>query len=279
MSARRPHRPLESGALPAPPEPQPVAAAFSGTGSSSGPCYLSAGLVVLPLGFILWHLITRGAPGLSIEFFTRMPTPVREPGGGMANAIVGTLMLGEPRRRDRGSGRSRGRDLPRGVRKREVCRHVVRYTAELLSGVPSIVVGVAAYGLVVEPMGNFSALAGGGARDPHAPDRDPLHRGDDPARAPVVPAWRALALGLRWKVIQQVVLPAARSGIITASMLAVARAAVNRAWLLFTALGNRFWSTSLVEPIASLPIYIFDYARSYEDWNRQAGRPWCSSSS
>jgi phosphate transport system permease protein len=236
-----------------------------------GACYLSAALVVLPLGFILWHLITRGASGLSVEFFTRMPTPVGEPGGGMANAIVGTLIL---------VGLGAALAVPVGIGAgiylaefgRGKFAGMVRYTAELLSGVPSIVVGVAAYGLVVVPMGNFSALAGGVALAILM--LPTVIRSTEEMIRLVPQSYRhgALALGApRWKVIQQVVLPAARSGIITASMLAVARAAGETAPLLFTALGNRFWSTSLVEPIASLPIYIYDYARApYEDWNRQA---------
>ena len=202
-----------------------------------GVCYLSAALVVLPLGLILWHLLAKGLSGLSIAFFTRMPTPVGEAGGGMANAIVGTLMV---------VGTGAIIAVPVGIAAglylaefgRNRFAGLVRYTADLLSGVPSIVVGVAAYGLVVVPMGRFSALALG---------------------AP------------RWKVIQQVVLPAARAGIVTASMLAVARAAGETAPLLFTALGNRFWSVKLDQPIATLPVFIFDYARApYDDWNRQA---------
>ena len=125
-----------------------------------GACYLSAALVVLPLGLILWHLITLGASGLSIEFFTHMPKPVGEAGGGMANAIVGTLIL---------VGLGALIAVPIGIAAgiylaeygRSKFAGMVRYTAELLSGVPSIVVGVAAYGLVVVPMGHFSALAGG----------------------------------------------------------------------------------------------------------------------
>jgi phosphate transport system permease protein len=236
-----------------------------------GACYVSAALVVLPLGLILWHLITLGASGLSVEFFTHMPRPVGEAGGGMANAIVGTLIL---------VGLGAAIAVPVGIAAgiylaeygRGKFAGLVRYTAELLSGVPSIVVGVAAYGLVVVPMGNFSALAGGVALAILM--LPTVIRSTEEMIRLVPQSYRhgAMALGApRWKVIQQVVLPAARSGIITASMLAVARAAGETAPLLFTALGNRFWSTSLVEPIASLPIYIFDYARApYDEWNRQA---------
>ena len=236
-----------------------------------GACYLSAALVVLPLGLILWHLIARGAAGLSIEFFTHMPKPVGEAGGGMANAIVGTLIV---------VGLGAALALPMGIAAgiylaeygRGRFAGLVRYTTELLSGVPSIVVGVAAYGLVVVPMGGFSALAGAVALAILM--LPTIIRSTEEMIRLVPQSYRhgAMALGApRWKVIQQVVLPAARGGIITASMLAVARAAGETAPLLFTALGNRFWSTSLVDPIATLPIFIYDYARApYDDWNQQA---------
>ena len=236
-----------------------------------GACYLAAALVVLPLGLILWHLIARGAAGLSIEFFTHMPKPVGEAGGGMANAIVGTLIV---------VGLGAALALPMGIAAgiylaeygRGRFAGLVRYTTELLSGVPSIVVGVAAYGLVVVPMGGFSALAGAVALAILM--LPTIIRSTEEMIRLVPQSYRhgATALGApRWKVIQQVVLPAARGGIITASMLAVARAAGETAPLLFTALGNRFWSTSLVDPIATLPIFIYDYARApYDDWNQQA---------
>jgi phosphate transport system permease protein len=236
-----------------------------------GACYLAAGLVVLPLGLILWHLITLGASGLSIEFFTHMPKPVGESGGGMANAIVGTLIVV-----GLGAAFAVPVGIATGIYLAEYGRGrfagLVRYTSDLLSGVPSIVVGVAAYGLVVIPMGNFSALAGGVALAILM--LPTIIRSTEEMIRLVPQSYRhgALALGApRWKVIQQVVLPAARSGIITATMLAVARAAGETAPLLFTALGHRYWSTSLVEPIATLPVYIYDYARApYDEWNRQA---------
>ena len=236
-----------------------------------GVCYLSAALVVLPLGLIVWHLLSKGISKLSIGFFTRMPTPVGEAGGGMANAIVGTLIVV-------GTGAIIAVPLgiAAGVYLAEFGRNrfagLVRYTTDLLSGVPSIVVGVAAYGLVVVPMGRFSGLAGGVAL---AILMLPTIIRSTEEMVHLVPqSYRhaALALGApRWKVIQQVVLPAARAGIVTAGMLAVARAAGETAPLLFTALGNRFWSVKLDQPIATLPVFIFDYARApYDDWNRQA---------
>ena len=234
-------------------------------------CYLAAGLGILPLALILWHLIAKGLPALSLSFFPDMPKPVGEAGGGMANAIVGTLIL---------VGLGALFALPIGVAAgvylaefgRGRFSATVRYTVDLLAGVPSIVVGVAAYGLVVIPMGGFSALAGGVALGILM--LPTIIRSTEEVIRLVPQSYReaALALGApRWKVTQQVVIPAARAGIVTASMLAVARAAGETAPLLFTALGNRFWSTSLVKPIASLPVMVFDYARApYDDWNRQA---------
>lgn len=234
-------------------------------------CYLSAALVILPLGLILAHLIGKGMSGLNLAFFTQMPKPVGEAGGGMANAIVGTLII---------VGVGALFAIPLGVAAgvylaefgRNKFAGIVRYTTDLLSGVPSIVVGVAAYGLVVIPMGRFSALAGGVALAILM--LPTIIRSTEEMVRLVPQSYRhaALALGApRWKVTQQVVLPAARAGILTASMLAVARAAGETAPLLFTALGNRFWSLKLDQPMATLPVFIFDYARApYDDWNRQA---------
>jgi phosphate transport system permease protein len=234
-------------------------------------CYGAAALVVLPLGLIVWHLIAKGLPALSLAFFVDLPKPVGEPGGGMANAIVGTLILVSL-----GALFALPVGIGAGVYLAEFGRGrfstLVRYTTDLLGGVPSIVVGVAAYGLVVIPMGGFSALAGGVALSILM--LPTIIRSTEEMVRLVPQSYReaALALGApRWKVTQQVVIPAARAGIVTASMLAVARAAGETAPLLFTALGNRFWSTSLDKPIASLPVMVFDYARApYDDWNRQA---------
>ena len=234
-------------------------------------CYAAGALVILPLALIVWHLVAKGLPALSWTFFTSMPKPVGELGGGMANAIVGTLIV---------VGLGALFALPVGVGAgvylaefgRGRFAATVRYTVDLLAGVPSIVVGVVAYGLVVVPMGGFSALAGGVALAILM--LPTIIRSSEEVVRLVPQSYReaALALGApRWKVTQQVVIPAARAGIVTASMLAIARAAGETAPLLFTALGNRFWSTSLTKPIASLPIMIFDYARApYDDWNRQA---------
>ena len=234
-------------------------------------CYLAGALVVLPLALIVWHLLAKGLPALRPSFFFELPKPVGEVGGGMANAIVGTLIL---------VGLGALFAVPIGVGAgvylseygRGRFAALVRYTTDLLGGVPSIVIGVAAYGLVVIPMGGFSALAGGVALGILM--LPTIIRSTEEVVRLVPQSYReaALALGApRWKVIQQVVIPAAGAGIVTASMLAVARAAGETAPLLFTALGNRFWSTALDKPIASLPVFVFDYARApYDDWNRQA---------
>jgi phosphate transport system permease protein len=236
-----------------------------------GACYAAAVAVLLPLASIIWELLARGLPGFKPSFFLHMPTPVGEPGGGMANAIVGTLIL---------VGLGAAFAVPVGVGAGVYLAEygkgrfaaLVRYTADVLSGVPSIVVGVAAYGLVVLTMGRFSALAGGVALGILMLPL--IIRSTEEVVRLVPDSYRhaALALGApRWKVTQSVVLPAARAGIATACMLAVARAAGETAPLLFTALGNRFWSVALDKPIASLPVFIFDYARApYDDWNRQA---------
>jgi len=234
-------------------------------------CYAAAALVVTPLLFIMGHLLGKGLSGVNLDFFTRMPKPVGELGGGMANAIVGTILI---------VGAAAALALPIGIAAgvylaeygRGRFAALVRYTTDVLSGIPSIVVGVAAYGLVVVPMGRFSGLAGSVALSILM--LPTIIRSTEEMVRLVPRSYReaALALGApRWKTIQQVVIPAARPGIMTASMLAVARAAGETAPLLFTALGNRFWSLKLDEPMATLPVFIFDYARApYDDWNRQA---------
>jgi phosphate transport system permease protein len=235
-----------------------------------GSCVLAAAVILLPLALIVWHLLVKGLPAFGPAFFLHMPKPVGEPGGGMANAIVGTLILVAL-----GALVAVPVGVGAGVYLAEYGGRMaaaVRYTADLLAGVPSIVIGVAAYGLVVVPMGRFSALAGGVALGILM--LPTIVRSTEEVVRLVPQSYRhaALALGApRWRVLASVVVPAAWSGIVTAIMLAVARAAGETAPLLFTALGNRFWSLSLDQPMASLPVFIFDYARApYDDWNRQA---------
>lgn len=236
-----------------------------------GACVLAAAIVILPLGLLVTHLLVHGLPALTPGFFVHLPKPVGEPGGGMANAIVGTLIM---------VGLGAAIAVPVGVGAGVFLAEfgegrfasVVRYGVDVLGGVPSIVIGVAAYALIVVPMGRFSALAGGVALAILM--LPTIVRATEEVVRLVPQSYRTAALALgapRWRVVQQVVLPAARRGIATAAMLAIARASGETAPLLFTALGNRFWSTSLDRPIASLPVMIFDYARSpYTDWNAQA---------
>jgi phosphate transport system permease protein len=234
-------------------------------------CVLAAAIVLLPLAVIITQLLAKGLPALNLAFFTHLPKPVGEPGGGMANAIFGTFVL---------VGLASMMAVPVGVGTGVWLSEygngrlgsLVRYTADVMSGIPSIVVGVAAYGLVVVPMGRFSAIAGGVALALLM--LPTIIRSTEEVVRLVPRSYReaALALGApQWRATQQVVLPAARAGIVTACLLALARASGETAPLLFTALGNRFWSTRLDQPIASLPVYIYEYAKApYDDWNHQA---------
>ncbi len=228
-------------------------------------------IVVIPLFLVTIYTFSHGIGALNLSFFIEMPKPVGEAGGGMANAIVGTLILlgigcvlGLPVGLLAGIYLAEYGDNPFG--------HVVRFMADVLSGVPSIVIGVVAYILVVLPMKHFSALAGGVALGLLMIPT--VTRTTEEMIRLVPHSYReaALALGVeRWKASLRIVLPAAMKGITTGILLALARAAGETAPLLFTSLGNRFWSTSLMQPIASLTVFIFDYAKApFEDWNRQA---------
>lgn len=234
-------------------------------------CYVSAIIALLPLLMIFVYTVSKGAGHLDIDFFIRMPKPVGETGGGMANAIMGTLILV-------GTGSALG--LPLGVMTAVYLAEFgdnkfgsfIRFMTDVLSGVPSIVAGVVAYGLVVVPMKHFSALAGGVAM---AILMIPTVTRTTEEMIRLVPhAYReaSLALGIpQWKTSIQIVLRTAFRGIITGILLAIARVAGETAPLLFTALGNRFWSVSLVQPIGSLTVFIYDYAKApFEDWNNQA---------
>ena len=237
----------------------------------SGAAALAAGLVILPLLLIFGFLVHQGASALNVDFFTHLPKPVGEPGGGMANAIVGSLIL---------VGLAAVIGLPVGIlggvylaesRDRRL-PWITRFLADVLNGVPSIVIGIFAYGVVVMPMRGFSALAGGFAL---AVIMLPIVIRTSEELVRLVPASlreAALALGIpEWKVLLRVVLPTARAGIITGVMVAIARVAGETAPLLFTAFGNRFWHQGLDEPIAALPLQVFAYAISpFDDWHRQA---------
>jgi phosphate transport system permease protein len=232
---------------------------------------VAAGVVVLPLVLIFAFLLYQGGSALDLAFFTHLPKPVGEPGGGMANAIVGSLIL---------MALASGAGVPVGIlagvylaesRDRRL-PWVVRFLADVLNGVPSIVIGIFAYTLFVRPMRSFSALAGGVAL---GVIMIPIVLRTTEELVRLVPASlreAALALGIpEWKVILRVVLPTARAGIVTGVMVSVARIAGETAPLLFTAFGNRFWHQGLDQPIAALPLQIFAYAIApYEDWHRQA---------
>lgn len=228
---------------------------------------LAALITTLPLLFILFHLVREGASSLSPDFFTEMPKPVGE-GGGMANAIVGTLIIiaiacaiGLP------IGIGAGLYLAdfRGSR----LATVVRFLADVLNGLPSIVLGIFAWQFLVRPLGHFSALAGGVAL---AAMMIPMVTRTTEEMVYLVPtALReaALALGYsRARTALTVVLRTATAGIVTGVLVAVARIAGETAPLLFTAFGNNFWSVRLDEPIAALPLQIFQYAISpYDEWH------------
>jgi phosphate transport system permease protein len=231
----------------------------------------AAGLVVLPLLLIFAFLLWQGASAVNVDFFTHLPKPVGEVGGGMANAIVGTLILlllaailGLP------IGILGGLYLAESSDRR--LPWVARFLADVLNGVPSIVVGIFAYTVIVLPMRRFSALAGGFAL---AVIMLPIVVRTSEELVRLVPASlreAGLALGIpQWKVLLRVVLATARAGIITGVMVAIARVAGETAPLLFTAFGNRFWHQGLDQPIAALPLQIFAYAIApYDDWHRQA---------
>ena len=236
--------------------------------SLTGACTL---LTVSVLFFILGYLVWHGGKDVNWNFFVKLPAPVGESGGGMANAIVGSakllllaMLVGVPVGVFTGiylaefGGRTFG--------------FLVRYTADLLNGVPSIVIGIFAYAVVVVPMHHFSALAGGFALGVMMIPITVRSTEEFLRAVPNQLREAALALGAsKWKAILTVVLPAASAGILTGIMLALARVAGETAPLLFTAFGNRFWSSGWNEPIASLPVMIYNYALgAYADWHEQA---------
>lgn len=233
--------------------------------------YITAILATLPLIFILFHLAKQGASAISWSFFTEMPKPVGEAGGGMANAITGTLIL---------IGIACAVGLPIGIgaglylseHKGGKLAVVVRFLADVLNGLPSIVVGIFAWELFVAPFGHFSALAGGLALSVMIV---PLVTRTTEEMLRLVPTTlreAALALGYtNLRTALTVTLRTALPGIVTGVLVAVARIAGETAPLLFTAFGNQFWSTSLREPIAALPLQIFTYAISpYDEWHAHA---------
>jgi phosphate transport system permease protein len=234
-------------------------------------CGAAVLLALVPLAFVLFYVVTRGVVALNLDFFTHMPQPVGESGGGMANAIVGSLIV---------TGLGALFAIPIGVLSGVYASEYagtrfasgVRFAADTLNGEPSIVIGVFVYGVAVLPFRQFSALAGGLALGIMM---IPLIMRTTEELLLLVPSTLregALALGAtRARAVFTVVLPAALPGIITGILLALARIAGETAPLLFTSLNNRFWSTDVTQPIATLTVQVFAYAIApYEDWHRQA---------
>lgn len=229
-------------------------------------------LVVAPLIAIFFYLVYKGASSLNFAFFTQIPKPEGEVGGGMANAIVGSAVvlaiasvIGIP------IGIGGGIYLAEYGRGTKLA-NAVRFTADVLNGVPSIVIGIAAYALVVVPMHHFSALAGGVALGIMMIPT--VTRSSEEMLLMVPHAIREAALGLgvpSWRSVLAITLKTASPGVVTGCMLAFARVAGETAPLLFTALGNQFWSVSLNREIAALPLQIYIYAISpYDDQHRLA---------
>jgi phosphate transport system permease protein len=232
---------------------------------------LSAVLVLAPLFLILVFLMRTGLGAINLEFFTELPGPVGQPGGGMANAIVGTLYL---------LGIAAAVGIPPGVLGGVFLAEypntrlatLARFTADVMAGTPSIVMGLFAYLLIVLPLRQFSALAGGVALGVMLIPMVVRTTEEIVRLVPQSVREASLALGIpQWKTTLRVIIPTAAAGIVTGIMVGLARIAGETAPLLFTALGNRFWNWDPLSPIAALPLQIFAYAISpFEDWHRQA---------
>ena len=234
----------------------------------TGACAVFAvGVLFSILGYLVYH----GGKSLSLSFFTQLPAPVGETGGGMANAILGSakvLLL------------ATAIGIPIGFvggiylseYSQRSAAFVIRYVTDLLNGVPSIVIGIVVYGLVVHRMGHFSTFAGGVALGIMMIPISVRSTEEFLLAVPQSLREASLALGApKWKTIVRVVIPAAMRGIISGTMLEIARVAGETAPLLFTALGNQFWSSGWNQPTATLPVMIYNYAIGpYEDWHRQA---------
>jgi len=224
------------------------------------------------LGWILWTVIEKGIPALNLSFFTKLPTPPGMEGGGMINAIVGTVLM---------TFLAALGSVPVGILagvylaemgRQERFATVVRFVVNVLVGVPSIIIGVFVYGLMVVPMKTFSGYAGAIALSIIMlpviirTTEDMLRMVPDSLRE------AGLSLGIpRWRVTVQIIFRAAKTGMLTGVLLAVARVSGETAPLLFTALNSPYWLHSLKEPVANLTVTIFNYAMSpYRDWQAQA---------
>jgi phosphate transport system permease protein len=234
-------------------------------------CGLAVVVALVPLAFVLFYVVSQGVSSLSFAFFTQMPRPVGEAGGGMANAIAGSLLV---------TGLGALMAVPIGIMSGIYAAEyagtklaaAIRFAADTLNGVPSIVIGVFVYTIAVLPFRRFSALAGGIALGIMMIPL--IMRTTEELLRLVPPTLRegALALGAtRGRAVFTVVLPAALPGILTGILLALARIAGETAPLLFTALNNSFWSTDVTQPISTLTVQVFTYAISpYEEWHRLA---------
>jgi phosphate transport system permease protein len=234
-------------------------------------CGLSVIIALIPLALVLFYVVAQGITSLNLSFFTEMPKPVGEVGGGMANAMVGSIIVTLL-----GAMFAIPVGIMSGVYAAEYTgtrmASVVRFAADTLNGVPSIVIGVFIYSIAVLPVRRFSALAGGLALGVMM---IPLIMRTTEELLLLVPATLregALALGAtRARAVFTVVVPAALPGILTGILLALARIAGETAPLLFTALNNRFFSTDVRQPISTLTVQVFIYATApYQDWHRQA---------
>jgi len=239
---------------------------------ATGIAVLSTILVVAPLVAIFAYLLFKGASSLNLDFFIKIPKAVGEEGGGMANAIVGSAILlglgsliGVPVGIGGGVFLS---EFGRGTK----LANTIRFTADVLNGVPSIVMGIVAYSLVVVPMHHFSAFAGGVALGIMMIPTVCRTTEEMLLMVPNVIREAALGLGVpNWRAVLSITVKTASPGIITGCMLAFARVAGETAPLIFTAFGNAFWSTDLNREIAALPLQIYIYAISpYDDWHRLA---------
>jgi phosphate transport system permease protein len=234
----------------------------------TGVCaFITVSTLFLILAYLLWN----GGKSLSLSFFTNLPVGQGETGGGIANAIAGSAeiialasLIGIP------IGFFAGVYLSEFSGKH--FGFLIRYTADLLNGVPSIVIGIFAWTVIVVPMHSFSALAGGFALSLMLIPITARSTEQFLQEVPRTMREGALALGAsKWRAIATVIVPAARKGIMTGIILGVARISGETAPLLFTALGNQFWNTSLAQPTASLPVVIFTYATApYDHWHHQA---------
>lgn len=228
-------------------------------------------LALVPLASVFWFVLRQGWPALNFDFFIHTPVPVGEFGGGIGNALLGSAII---------VGIASLIGIPWGVAcgiflseyKRTKFANILRFTTDLLTSVPSIVIGLFAYAVIVKPMKGFSALAGGMALSVIMIPAIARTTEEMLKLIPDTVREAGLALGIpRWKVITRIVLRGGLGGVMTGIMLSIARVSGETAPLLFTAFSNRFWSTNILQPTASLPVQIFTYAISpYEDWHRQA---------